>query len=65
MKPTGRMGRFFLPMQLFAYFHTIGAIHRTLIWNDLCQPILFSYSCFFTFSFMTLPGAGCFDDESF
>jgi len=39
----------------------IGAIHRTLIWNDHCQALIF---LFFYIFLMTLSDAGCFDDES-
>jgi hypothetical protein len=35
-----------------------------LIWNDPCQVILFGYFFLFTFFFLILLGAGCFDDES-
>ena len=36
----------------------------SLIWNDLCQAIIFDYFFSFLHFFKTLPGAGDFDDES-
>jgi Tfp pilus assembly ATPase PilU len=36
-------------------------VFSTLIWNDLCQLLMFQYFLHFS---MTLSSAGCFDDES-
>ena len=60
------MCNFTLPFQgEFVYYATVFPGRCPgLIWNDLCQVPELIFFDFLHIFFMTLPGAGGFDDES-